>query len=169
MTLAKAEIRIPTHSPGVGVQIMIYNLQTILSGVQHQLELWYPDHSILSSPNHLSLYRLVQPSQDVLGFLLGIHLSQTSLSLQQFLLRWCPSQTSLTINQVPTVPQCPMVVSDRILSPNPVMYRWVPLKPDFWEHENQSSLLVIWLIYIKLYRKREKKIGKNFRLSRHLA
>ena len=32
----------------------------------------------------------------------------------------------------------------------------------FWEHENQSSLSVIWFIYIKLYRKKEEKIlAKN--------
>ena len=31
----------------------------------------------------------------------------------------------------------------------------------FWEHENQSGLLVIWLIYIKLYRKRETKFWKK--------
>ena len=31
----------------------------------------------------------------------------------------------------------------------------------FWEHENQSSLLVIWLIYIKLYRKMENKFWKK--------
>ena len=31
----------------------------------------------------------------------------------------------------------------------------------FWEHENQSSLLVIWFIYIKLYRKKENKLAKN--------
>ena len=31
----------------------------------------------------------------------------------------------------------------------------------FWEHENQSSLLVIWLIYIKLYRKKETKFWKK--------
>ena len=41
------------------------------------------------------------------------------------------------------------------------MYRWVPLKPDFWEHENQSGLLVIWLIYIQLYRKKETKFWKK--------
>ena len=31
----------------------------------------------------------------------------------------------------------------------------------FWEHENQSGLLVIWLIYIKLYRKMENKFWKK--------
>ena len=31
----------------------------------------------------------------------------------------------------------------------------------FWEHENQSSLLVIRLIYIKLYRKMENKFWKK--------
>ena len=31
----------------------------------------------------------------------------------------------------------------------------------FWEHENQSGLLVIQLIYIKLYRKRETKFWKK--------
>ena len=31
----------------------------------------------------------------------------------------------------------------------------------FWEHENQSGLLVIWLIYIKLYRKNETKFWKK--------
>ena len=31
----------------------------------------------------------------------------------------------------------------------------------FWEHENQSGLLVIWLIYIKLYRKKETKFWKK--------
>ena len=31
----------------------------------------------------------------------------------------------------------------------------------FWEHENQFSLLVIWLIYIKLHRKKGKKFGKK--------
>ena len=31
----------------------------------------------------------------------------------------------------------------------------------FWEHENQSSLLVIQLIYIKLYRKKETKFWKK--------
>ena len=31
----------------------------------------------------------------------------------------------------------------------------------FWEHENQSSLLVIWLIYNKLYRKKETKFWKK--------
>ena len=40
----------------------------------------------------------------------------------------------------------------------------------FWEHENQSSLLVIWLIYIKLYRKKgnqilEKKIRAKWESS----
>ena len=30
----------------------------------------------------------------------------------------------------------------------------------FWEHEDLSGLLVIWLIYIKLYSKR-KKMAKN--------
>ena len=29
-------------------------------------------------------------------------------------------------------------------------YRWVPLKPDFWEHENLSGLSVIWLIQLLL-------------------
>ena len=33
----------------------------------------------------------------------------------------------------------------------------------FWEHENQSSLSVIWLIYIKLYRKKETKFWKKIR------
>ena len=40
-------------------------------------------------------------------------------------------------------------------------YRWVPLKPDFWEHENLSSLSVIQLIYIKLYKEKEKNMAKN--------
>ena len=40
-------------------------------------------------------------------------------------------------------------------------YRWVPLKPDFWEHENQSGLLVTRLIYIKLYSKMENKFWKK--------
>ena len=31
----------------------------------------------------------------------------------------------------------------------------------FWEHESQSGLSVIWLIYIKLYRKKEEKILQN--------
>ena len=31
----------------------------------------------------------------------------------------------------------------------------------FWEHENQSGLLVIRLIYIKLYRKKETKFWKK--------
>ena len=31
----------------------------------------------------------------------------------------------------------------------------------FWEHENQSGLLVIWLIYIELYRKMENKFWKK--------
>ena len=31
----------------------------------------------------------------------------------------------------------------------------------FWEHENQSSLLVIQLIYIKLYRKKETKFWRK--------
>ena len=31
----------------------------------------------------------------------------------------------------------------------------------FWEHENQSNLLVIWLIYIKLYRKKETKFWEK--------
>ena len=31
----------------------------------------------------------------------------------------------------------------------------------FWEHDNQSSLLVIWLIYIKLYRKKETKFWRK--------
>ena len=31
----------------------------------------------------------------------------------------------------------------------------------FWEHENQSGLLVIQLIYIKLYRKKETKFWKK--------
>ena len=31
----------------------------------------------------------------------------------------------------------------------------------FWEYENQSSLLVIWLIYIKLYRKKEAEFWKK--------
>ena len=36
----------------------------------------------------------------------------------------------------------------------------------FWEHENQSGLLVIWLIYIKLYMKMENKFWeKKSRLS----
>ena len=40
----------------------------------------------------------------------------------------------------------------------------------FWEHENQSGLLVIWLIYIKLYRKKETKFWKKkFGLSRNPA
>ena len=30
----------------------------------------------------------------------------------------------------------------------------------FWEHENLSSLSVIWLIYIKLYRRKEKNWQK---------
>ena len=38
------------------------------------------------------------------------------------------------------------------------IYRWVLLKSNFWEHENLSSLSVIWLIYIKLYKEKEKKI-----------
>ena len=39
-----------------------------------------------------------------------------------------------------------------------------------WEHENQSGLLVIWLIYIKLYRKKETKFwGKKYGLSGNLA
>ena len=36
----------------------------------------------------------------------------------------------------------------------------------FWEHENQSSLLVIWLIYIKLYRKRKPNFGKKIQAKR---
>ena len=32
------------------------------------------------------------------------------------------------------------------------------LKSDFLEHENQSGVSVIWLIYIKCYRKKEEKI-----------
>ena len=35
------------------------------------------------------------------------------------------------------------------------MYRWVPLKPEFWEHENLSGLSV--LIYIKLYKEKQTK------------
>ena len=31
------------------------------------------------------------------------------------------------------------------------MYRWVPLKPDFWEHENLSGSSVIWLINTNLH------------------
>ena len=31
----------------------------------------------------------------------------------------------------------------------------------FWEHENLSDLSVIWLIYIKLYREKEKNLVKN--------
>ena len=34
------------------------------------------------------------------------------------------------------------------------------LSRNFWEHENQSGLLVIWLICIKLYRKKEKNWQK---------
>ena len=34
----------------------------------------------------------------------------------------------------------------------------------FWEHENQSGLLVIWLIYIKLNREKGNQIlGKKIR------
>ena len=40
-------------------------------------------------------------------------------------------------------------------------YRWVPLKPDFWEHEILSGLSVIWLIYIKFYKEKEKKIWQE--------
>ena len=43
----------------------------------------------------------------------------------------------------------------------PLLYWWVPLKLDFWEHENQSGLFVIWLIHIKLYMKKENKLAKN--------
>ena len=40
----------------------------------------------------------------------------------------------------------------------------------FWEHENLSSLLVIKLIYIKLYRKKETKFWeKKSGLSGNLA
>ena len=46
-----------------------------------------------------------------------------------------------------------------------LLYRWVLLKPDFWEHENLSGLSVIWLINIKLY-KEKRNFGKNPRLSR---
>ena len=35
----------------------------------------------------------------------------------------------------------------------------------FWEHENQSGLLVIQLIYIKLYSKMENKFWKKSGLS----
>ena len=28
------------------------------------------------------------------------------------------------------------------------LYRWVPLKPDFWEHENLSNLSIIQLIQL---------------------
>ena len=31
----------------------------------------------------------------------------------------------------------------------------------FWEHETLSGLLVIWLIYIKLYKEKEKKIWQK--------
>ena len=32
----------------------------------------------------------------------------------------------------------------------------------FWEHENQSGLSVMWLIYTKLYSKKEQKfLAKN--------
>ena len=31
----------------------------------------------------------------------------------------------------------------------------------FWEHDNISGLSVIWLIYIKLYKEKEKNLAKN--------
>ena len=39
----------------------------------------------------------------------------------------------------------------------------------FWEHENLSGLSVLWLIYIELYKEKEKNVGKNQRLSGNLA
>ena len=39
----------------------------------------------------------------------------------------------------------------------------------FWEHEILSGLSVIWLIYIKFYKEKEKKSGKKSRLSRNPA
>ena len=33
----------------------------------------------------------------------------------------------------------------------------------FWEHENLSGLSVIWLIYIKLYNKKETKFCQKIR------
>ena len=70
----------------------------------------------------LSLSRLMQPSQDILVFLLRISPSWTSLSVQQFFLRWCPSQASLSVNQVPT------------LSSNVLLFLWA-----------ESSFLVLFM------------------------
>ena len=39
----------------------------------------------------------------------------------------------------------------------------------FWEHEILSSLSVIWFIYIKFYKEKEKKSGKKSGLSGNLA
>ena len=43
---------------------------------------------------------------------------QTSLSLEHFLLGMSPSQTSLSLKQVPTLSQCPVVVLGRVLISN---------------------------------------------------
>ena len=61
--------------------------------------------------------RLMQPSWDVLVFLLGMSPSQTSLSLKHFLLRKRPSQTSLSLKQVPTPPNVPQGLWAESLSP----------------------------------------------------
>ena len=39
-----------------------------------------------------------------------------------------------------------MTITLKAPKPFITKYRWVLLKPDFWEHENLSSLSVIWLI-----------------------
>ena len=45
---------------------------------------------------------------------------------------------------------------------------WIPLKLDFWEHKNLSSLSV--LIYIKSYKEKEKNnFGKKSVLNGNLA
>ena len=39
-------------------------------------------------------------------------------------------------------------------------YRWIPLKPEFWEHKNLSSLSVL-LYIITLYKEKEKQFWQK--------
>ena len=72
----------------------------------------------------------------------------------------------MLLNETPGRP-CKSVGAN-ILSINNKQYLFIVLctggshlSQIFWEHENQSGLLVIQLIYIKLYRKKETKFWKN--------
>ena len=65
--------------------------------------------------------RLVQLFWDVLVFLLRMNPFKANLSLEHFLLRKSPSQTSHSLKQVPTLPQCLTVFLGRVLISSPFL------------------------------------------------